>query len=260
MAAVTDVILFANNKSALLNADVLSTDGSIVLAAGEGAGFPTPTSGQFFVVTLQNTSNGDLEICYCNSRSGDILGLERGQEGTVALDFPAAFTTVQMRPTKGILEKFLQVRFTAADVDKYLRIQANGLVYASPANFVVPEGISYLANAETHTAGKGTAEVALTITAGAVTINPQLSNAFYLLLTANVTSFAISNGRDGQVLSIAVKQDGTGGYGITFTGGNIEFVGNDAGTDPNAYTHYSARWVNATSKWLVAGATGFAAV
>lgn len=260
MVAVTDVILFANNKAASLNADVLAGDGSIVLAAGEGAGFPTPTTGQFFAVTLHNTSNGDIEICYCTSRVGDVLGLTRAQEGTTALGFPSAYTTVQMRPTKGILEKFLQVRFTAADVDKYLKIESTGLVTAAPAEFQVPAGISYLANAETHTAGKGTAEVALSIAAGAVTLNPQLSNAFYLLLTSTVTSFAISNGRDGQALTIAVKQDGTGGYGLTFTGANILFVGDPVGTDPDAYTHYSARWVNATSKWLVAGATGFAAV
>lgn len=259
MVAVTDVFLFANNKTASLNADLLAGDGSIVLAVGEGAGFPTPTTGQFFAVTLQNTANGDTEICYCTSRVGDILGVERGQEGTIALGFPAAYTTVQMRPTKGILEKFLQVRFTAADVDKYLRIQANGLVYASPANFVVPAGISYLANAETHTAGKGTEEVVITSTAGAASLDPQASNAFYLQLTENVT-LTMGTGRTGQVITLAVQQNGTGGYTLAFSGANIQLVNGDAQADANSITHYSARWVDAASVWVVAGLSAFEAV
>ena len=128
MVAVTDVQLFANNKSATLNGNVGVPDASIVLTAGQGAGFPSPVAGEFFALTMQDTISGAFEVCYCTLRVTDVLTVQRAQEGTTAQAFLAASSVVQMRLTKGTLEKLLQRRFTGADVGKYLQVENSGEV------------------------------------------------------------------------------------------------------------------------------------
>lgn len=128
MVAVTDVQLFANNRSATLNSNVAVPDGSLVLTAGQGATFPSPTAGQFFAVTVQSTLTGAYEVCYCTTRTGDILTVQRAQEGTAAQAFLSASSVVQMRLTKGTLERLIQKHFTGADVGKFLQVQASGEV------------------------------------------------------------------------------------------------------------------------------------
>lgn len=128
MTAASDVILFGNNKSALLNNDFLSGDAAIVLAGGQGSGWPLPAAGQYFVVTVQNLVTGAFEVCHVTNRSGDILNVERAKEGTAAQTFNVATAIVQMRVTKGVLEKMIQQLFTGADVGKFLQVQADGRV------------------------------------------------------------------------------------------------------------------------------------
>jgi len=126
VVAVTDVQLFANNRSATLNSDVAVPDGSIVLATGLGATWPSPAAGQFFALTLQNTITGAYEVCYCTARAGDLLTVQRAQEGTAAQAFVVASAVVQMRLTKGTLERMVQKHFTGADVGKFLEVSASG--------------------------------------------------------------------------------------------------------------------------------------
>ena len=437
MVAVTDVQLFANNVTASLNSTVLSGDSSLGLQVGEGAAFPSPAAGEYFAVTVQNTLNGDIEVMYCTARSGDILTVQRAQEGTVALGFPANDSIVQMRVTAGTLEKLIQARFDGVDVNKYLRVQADGTVLpdvldnidgaiyytrgagwsgggpaivlgdtdpvevsisqsgtirgftaignaasgagtgscvidvrkttlaglpATGANSIcggnkptivvgrfdtdsalagwttsvaagdvltfvlesvsgfeqlsiflsieVPSGavpkllttkgdlwgydvedarvavgtneqyliadspqptglrwgkstlVSHLGDAETHTAGKGTAEVEVFSSSGVASINPALSNCFYLELVENVTALTIADGSDGQMISIIVQQDLTGSWTLAFSGANIQLVNGDVQADASSITHYSARWVeNANGQvWVIAGLSGFVAV
>lgn len=251
MVATTDVLLFANNISSTLNSDVGPGDGSIVLASGQGANYPSPAAGQYFVLTIQNLQTGLLEVCYCTARSGDLLTVERAKEGTSAGTWLAAQSVVQMRLTKGMLEKMLQVRFTGADVDKYLRVQANGQVIASPAEFQVPAGISYLANNETHTAGKATAPVLITANAGGtVTLNCALSNAFEVLLESNIT-LDYSNQQNGQTINVLLIQDGAGSRTVTWAANKWHWPG---GTAPvisagiNDYDMISARYRSSNSR------------
>lgn len=258
MVATTDVILFANNVSALLNNDVAPGDSSIVLASGQGAQFPSPTAGQFFVLTVQNLQSGALEICYCTARSGDLLTVERAKEGTSAGTWSAAQSIVQIRLTKGVLEKMLQVRFTGADVDKYLRVAGTGLVYAHPAEFQVPAGISYLDNNETHTAGKATAPIVLN-GSGTVVLDCAESNAFVVNVTA-ATELAISNAQSGQTINVLVKQDATG-YAVTFAANTWTWPGGNAPTittDPNAVDMISARYDSASSRMRAVAIQAFA--
>lgn len=80
--------LYANNAKTTLSAPITATQTSITVAAGTGALFPSPTSGQSFQVTLVSASSSTVyEICTCTAVSSDTLTIVRGQEGTSGTPF-----------------------------------------------------------------------------------------------------------------------------------------------------------------------------
>jgi collagen triple helix repeat protein len=79
--------LFANNATSRLFAAVAPGDTSIRVLNGDGAKFPSPVAPNYFTVTLEDRRTGQVEICSCTSRSGDIMNVTRAQEGTTAQAF-----------------------------------------------------------------------------------------------------------------------------------------------------------------------------
>jgi hypothetical protein len=66
--------LFANNAGGTLSAGINSTATSIVLSSGQGALFPSPTSGDFFKLTLtQAATETSWEIVCIVARTADTL-------------------------------------------------------------------------------------------------------------------------------------------------------------------------------------------
>ena len=95
--------LFANNADSELDGAITSVATSITLKTGGGAKFPTPTGGDFFLVTLfQKVGIAELnhEIVKCTARSGDVLTVVRAQEGTTGFAFSNA-DLVELRWTSG---------------------------------------------------------------------------------------------------------------------------------------------------------------
>lgn len=80
-------LLFANNASSRLYADIDAVTTSIRVKAGDGDKFPVPTGGKIFTVTIEDRRSGQVEICNCTARSGDIMTVVRGREGTIAQAF-----------------------------------------------------------------------------------------------------------------------------------------------------------------------------
>ena len=80
------VQLFTNNAGSTVASSVSSVATTITVAAGQGALFPSPTGGDYFILTLTQGSGGETswEIVKCTSRSVDVLTVVRAQEGTVA--------------------------------------------------------------------------------------------------------------------------------------------------------------------------------
>ena len=104
---MTDNVVFTNNASALLAANITAVDTTIQVASGFGALFPSPTGGKFFYATLEDDS-GNIEIVKCTARSGDNLTVVRAQDGTTAQAFTLTVTRVEIRLVKVVCEEFLQ--------------------------------------------------------------------------------------------------------------------------------------------------------
>lgn len=77
--------LFANNAFSTLAAGISAGGASITLATGTGSRFPALSGSDVFDITL--TQAGDetsWEVVRCTARTGDVLTVTRGVEGTAA--------------------------------------------------------------------------------------------------------------------------------------------------------------------------------
>jgi hypothetical protein len=100
--------LFKNNATGTLSVAIASAlTTSLVLQAGQGASFPSPTGGDFFTLTLigrdVNGAENSWEIVNVTARSSDTLTVVRGQEGTTAAAAWGVGTSVSLRMTAGTL-------------------------------------------------------------------------------------------------------------------------------------------------------------
>lgn len=102
--------LFANNAYGSLGATLSNSATSLTLASGQGARFPAPTAGDYFLLTLVGLDSNGLEntweVVKVTGRTTDALTIERAQESTTAVTW-AAGTRVELRATAGTFYKFL---------------------------------------------------------------------------------------------------------------------------------------------------------
>ena len=91
-----------NNVASTLNGSITDTATNFLVV--DGAKFPVPAGGEYYLATLVGyNSNGiesEWEIVRVTSRSSNTLTVVRGQEGTVARPWPNG-TRVEMRITAG---------------------------------------------------------------------------------------------------------------------------------------------------------------
>jgi hypothetical protein len=96
--------LYTNNAYGVLASSIGPSDTTITLMSGDGARFPNPGGGDFFLLTLialdGNASEASWEIVRVTARSSDTLTVVRGQEGTTGLIWPAA-SRAELRATAG---------------------------------------------------------------------------------------------------------------------------------------------------------------
>lgn len=96
---------YANNASCRLGEDLTADETSIQLETGKGMLFPSLGVGEIFILTIEHLITGAREIMFCTDRSGDVLEVERGQEGTTPVDWVNDNNVlVQQRVTAGTLE------------------------------------------------------------------------------------------------------------------------------------------------------------
>jgi hypothetical protein len=94
--------LFANNAYSSLAANASNSTTTLTLATGTGARFPSPTGGNYFLLTLvgldSNANESSWEIVKVTARSTDTLTVVRAQESTTAVAWNTG-TRVESRIT-----------------------------------------------------------------------------------------------------------------------------------------------------------------
>lgn len=90
-------VKFSNNAFGTLSAGITNSATSITLSSGQGARFPSLSTGEYFYATLIDTSN-NLEVIKVTARSSDVLTATRAQESTTARAF-AIGDRVELRVT-----------------------------------------------------------------------------------------------------------------------------------------------------------------
>ena len=95
--------LFVNNGFSTLAAGITNSATSITVATGDGAKFPSPSGGDTATLTIsQAGSETSWENVILTARSGDVLTVTRGAEGSTA----AAWSTgdkIELRITSAFL-------------------------------------------------------------------------------------------------------------------------------------------------------------
>ncbi|WP_258320244.1 gp53-like domain-containing protein [Enterobacter roggenkampii] len=102
------ILLAANNAQTVLAAGISSSATSMTVNTGTGALFPSPTPGvSFFKLTFVDAATGQIsEIVHVTARSGDVMTIDRAQEGTTARSWSANDIAANMM-TAGTLSYIL---------------------------------------------------------------------------------------------------------------------------------------------------------
>lgn len=106
-------IILANNAKSTLAAAIGALDTTLTVTSGTETLFPSPTGGDYFYVTLEDSTKTVREIVKCTARSTTTLTIVRAQDGTSANIF-ALGSTVEMRVNKAALSDTISAATTAA--------------------------------------------------------------------------------------------------------------------------------------------------
>ena len=199
-------IKWTNNATTTIASGIASGDTTITVAGGTGALFPTLGVGDRFYATLNDSSN-NIEIVEVTARSGDVMTVVRGQDGTTALAWVGG-DKFELRPTaagllaaaegENIVDLPVAQGGTGADNDLDARINLDAAQDPNTNGFIVRNG-DHLS-------------VSRSITAG--------------------TGVTVTNG-DGQAGNVEIDNDGvlalTAGTGIGITGTNANLTINNSG-------------------------------
>jgi len=107
-------IKFANNATTTLASGIVSSDTTITVAGSSGGLFPSAGSGDYFYATLVNSAN-DIEIVKVTARSGDVMTVVRGQDGTIALDWIGGDRFELRLPARALVDISLGTNITDLD-------------------------------------------------------------------------------------------------------------------------------------------------
>ena len=124
--------LFANNATTVTVGTTAS--GATSISVANGAAFPSPAGGDYFIATLigldVNGNESSWEIVKCTARIGNTLTVARAQEGTSAAAWPSG-SRIELRVTAGALDSFANAELT-------MLMQKNRI----DANWTIPNGIN----------------------------------------------------------------------------------------------------------------------
>jgi len=135
--------LFTNNAATALAVAITPTDTVLQVVAGTGQQFPSPTGGNYFMLTLIQINNPEIsEIVKCTARVGDVLTVVRGQENTQPQIFNIS-DNVELRITASSLNLFAASRDTVTVFQEY-QIATQGQTIFNIGSFIYLVGYNAL--------------------------------------------------------------------------------------------------------------------
>lgn len=137
---------FTNNAVATLSASINSTATTVTVASGQGALFPTLSTGDYFYATIIDSSN-NIEIVKVTARSTDSLTVVRAQESTTGRSFIGG-DKISLRVTAAGLNNFAgqDKNNTFSGTNTF----SGAVTFSSTTNFT---GAATYSNLPTFTAG-----------------------------------------------------------------------------------------------------------
>mgnify|MGYP000144305886 CR=1 FL=1 len=127
--------LFANNASTTLASNITSIATTLTVSAGAGALFPSPTGGDYFLITMVGLTSGvetSWEIIKVTARSTDTRTIVRAQESTTAYAWTAG-TKIELRLTAGSMNTVGPIVFNQSTISTSKSVDSgtNGLSVGS---------------------------------------------------------------------------------------------------------------------------------
>lgn len=115
------------------------------------------------------------------------------------------------------------------------------------------QGLTQLQNADSLNSGNHSSDGGYTLTYAA-TVNPDMRNGEVqkITLTGDVTISTPTNAPIASKITYIIRQDGTGGRAVTWTGGHISQSWSDAGNAASAYSAISFYQI-AVGQWIQVG-------
>lgn len=217
--------IYANNATGRLGEDLTVGETSIQLASGDGARFPNPSPGQIFVLTVQHLVEGTIEIMFCTARSGDVLTVERGQEGTDAVEwFQSNNVIVQHRITADTLEHLEEVslglipvviQLACSDLTSDLLAGDNKAYVRAPRAFTLTEVRASLLTASS----SGNVAVDINKNGTPILYSPLIIDQGEKTSETSSTTpiIDVDTFADDDEITIDLVQDGTGAKGLIVT-------------------------------------------
>lgn len=203
--------LFANNATGYLDSSISNSATSITLVTGQGSAFPNPTGGDYFFLTLTDSSN-NLEIVKVTARSSDTFTIVRAQQGTSATPFPSG-SEAELRVTKSNLDNFTQLSGAQTVSEKTLTSCTISGSTNTITNISLTAGVTGtlpIANGGTNATTASDARTSLGVPAtGLITASGLTQNTNKLIGRTTASTGAV--------------EEITVGSGLTFTAGELKF-------------------------------------
>lgn len=208
---MTGLIEFANNAQSNLAAPLSPSSVSLSVTTGTGGLFPSPTGGDYFVLTLLDALTKLVtEIIHVTARSGDTMTVVRAQEGTTAESWLAGDLATN-ECTAGTMQQFPQFPLFGIHAGQE-STNAGGNVSAT-AGFTAPSKGIIIVNGNVASGGGVISTIAVTYSGatGDAAVGANFINTPSVGGLGVITSSATVPGGAGTAVSITASATITGG-------------------------------------------------
>lgn len=173
-------VLIANNARSALVSGIGALDTSITITSGTETLFPSPTSPDYFYVTLEDSTKTVREIVKCTTRTSNVLTIVRAQDGTSANIFLAG-STVELRINKASLtDSITAAAASATAAATSASAAATSASSASSSATAAAGSATSAASSATAAASSATAAAASAASAAAAALDAAIAMAIAL--------------------------------------------------------------------------------